>query len=331
MDEGLLQSVYWIDFSRTEDDCMTAVDQTTCLEGSDSMVEIEGDASPYLPWRDDQTPEDFFDIEAYSFDMQSESSEHVQGHTYCQSLSSTNTEDVQKEGMHHSSPMLERDSTEFGDVLDMNDIMASSSKSSDDHMAEFTSCLSPGTGSNFVGNDFCVDCSQGCSNYDGNGELQRSKNIVTPTKRGTDNVTDETLSENDRPKRRKTTFENKPKNKTKNWAWNKVYIHLEMIEFMVDGSQEHFHWKTRSRRWSSGNGALRTLEDLGSYVLARLPWVSVWVRPRGDGFPVQVFWDENEHNYVGRNGMCRKSLRISYAEMARLLMCPHESFFISES
>ncbi|KAH6653597.1 hypothetical protein BKA67DRAFT_679435 [Truncatella angustata] len=272
MDTGLLDPVYWIDFSATEEKTMTAVDETTYPQHSGSMFGAEEAASPYLPWRIDQTPELFFDLEAYLFD------------------SLPNTDIV----THWPPPMLEQDCTGSVDSPDVSNNGHSSLKSSGDQPAEFTSCLKPGVGSNIVGNNLCVDNSHGSSNGDGNGQTQRFQSSITAAKRGVDDVIDESTSENDRAKRRKTAAENKPKNKPKKRAWCNVHVHMETIEFRVADLQNVFHWKRRSQQWSSENGELWTLEELGSCVLASLPWVSVWVRPHGDGFPVQVFWDESQ-------------------------------------
>lgn len=89
---------------------MPVVDQTTYLEGNDSMFEI------------DLTPALVLDIEAYRFDMQSGPMQHVRDHTYRQSLSYTKSEDVQKEVSRHSSPMLQQASTEFDDGPSSHDL-----------------------------------------------------------------------------------------------------------------------------------------------------------------------------------------------------------------
>lgn len=53
------------------------------------------------------------------------------------------------------------------------------------------------------------------------------------------------------------------------------------------------------------------------------------MRPRADGFRVQLCWAEEEEAYVGHDEMCGKDLRIGYKNMNAMLELPGTSLFLN--
>ncbi|KAH8193956.1 hypothetical protein TruAng_011879 [Truncatella angustata] len=111
-------------------------------------------------------------------------------------------------------------------------------------------------------------------------------------------------------------------------SWNNVSVRLEKVQIGMGNSQETVTWKSRQKKWCTGKRKTWNDEELRRCVLAGMSWLSVWVRPCADGFPIELRWEEDEHGYTGFDAMTRRSMHIGRESMAALMGAPGESVFI---
>ncbi|KAK7937569.1 uncharacterized protein PG986_014437 [Apiospora aurea] len=106
-------------------------------------------------------------------------------------------------------------------------------------------------------------------------------------------------------------------------AGSRQRVRLVEVISRIKPEDQHVHWDRRRVLWCEKDGQETwSREDLSTYVLAGLPFLSVVVRPGGYGYPVTLMWNEKSERFSGYNAMTRKWVRITCEEMAGMLENP---------
>ena len=127
-----------------------------------------------------------------------------------------------------------------------------------------------------------------------------------------------------------TSLSNQPRRqKAASRRWRNVYVRLERVIYRMDDEGADFNWDRRCSRWANEEGTPWDKDDLACYVLSGIPVFAVVVRPRGDGFPVELSWDEETNTFQGVDAMCGKTMQVGDAELGSLLEDPNQSVVIT--
>ena len=104
--------------------------------------------------------------------------------------------------------------------------------------------------------------------------------------------------------------------------WNGVYVRLDSAVLDLGHDKQRIRWCGRKALWTGASGDSWDGEDFGCYVLAGLPYLSLVVRPGGDGFPIDMFWDEHTRTFSGFDHMSGKALEIATDQIVEMLENP---------
>ncbi|KAK7937434.1 uncharacterized protein PG986_014302 [Apiospora aurea] len=105
-------------------------------------------------------------------------------------------------------------------------------------------------------------------------------------------------------------------------SWHGIYVRLDSAVLDLGHGKQHIRWCRRKGLWTGAPGDSWDGEDFGCYVLAGLPCLSLAVRPAGEGFPVQIFWDEHTRTFSGFDYMSGKALEIATDQIVEMLENP---------